>query len=56
MSLTPHQRKALEDKTNEIAAKKGCDRAVFSVCWGEVEQGLKCKCKQEARLALREPT
>jgi hypothetical protein len=43
----------LERMTREIARKHGCDRAVFTVCWGEHERGETCRCKEEARSALK---
>jgi hypothetical protein len=39
----------LERKTDEIAKRLGCDRAVFTVCWAETEAGLLCECKEEAK-------
>jgi hypothetical protein len=50
-NLNPFTRtsKLLEEKTDEIAKVKGCDRGTFTVCWAEYEDGLSCKCKEEAR-------
>lgn len=48
-----HMNKELEHKTNEIAKAHGCDRAVFTVCWGEHERGELCRCKEEAKEALK---
>lgn len=42
----------LERKTTEVAKRYGCDRAVFAVCWGELEKGLVCRCKEDARAEL----
>lgn len=43
---------ALDRKTHEVAKRYGCDRAVFTVCWGEHERGETCRCKEEARAEL----
>lgn len=42
----------IDRETTRIATEKGCDRGTFTVCWGEQEQGLQCKCKAEAIAAL----
>jgi hypothetical protein len=42
----------LDAATRAVAKRHGCDRAVFSVCWGEVEHGLVCRCKEDARAEL----
>jgi hypothetical protein len=42
----------LERKTDEVAKRYGCDRAVFTVCWAEHEAKLLCECKEEARREL----
>jgi hypothetical protein len=44
----------LEKKTTEVARRHGCDRAVFTVCWGELERGEVCRCKEDARAELAE--
>ena len=42
----------LDAETKRVATEAGCDRGTFTVCWGEHEKGLICKCKEEARRAL----
>lgn len=42
----------LERLTTQIARSHGCDRGTFTVCWGELEKGLVCLCKEEARAVL----
>jgi len=51
-NLRPINNPALEEKTDAIAKSHGCDRGTFTVCWGEYEDGLVCRCKEEARKAL----
>ena len=41
--------------TTEIATRHGCDRGTFTVCWPKFEQGLPCKCEDEARTILSQP-
>jgi hypothetical protein len=45
--------KELERETTRVARHHGCDRAVFTVCWGELEKGLECRCKADAKRNLR---
>ena len=44
----------LEKETTRIARLHGCDRGTFTVCWGELERGETCRCKEEARALLAE--
>ncbi len=43
---------ALGKETTRVARMHGCDRAVFTVCWGEHERGETCRCKEDARANL----
>ena len=46
----------IEAETDRIAKQYGCDRAVFTVCWGEHERGETCRCRAAAIAALRKST
>jgi hypothetical protein len=46
---------AVQKVTTKIALSKGCDRGTFTVCWGQYEKGLPCKCEDEARAELGVP-
>ena len=43
----------LDAATKAIAKNHGCDRGTFTVCWPELEHGEACRCKEDARAAIR---
>ena len=42
----------LKIETDRVAKAKGCDRAVFTVCWCEHEGRGVCRCKEDARALI----